>query len=65
MKETLIFIGSWIATWLLFTAIGWFATPGAEFRELSGHCGIVTITLVLGWAPGVFILAEMENKGKL
>lgn len=56
--EVCIFIGCWIAMWLLFTLIGWFATPGVSFREVAGHPMVGFITVFLGWIPGAAILSD-------
>ena len=62
MKETVIFISSWIATWLLFTAIGWFATPGCDFRVMAGDAVVGTFTIILGWIPGTIIVLDDKKK---
>lgn len=58
VKETSIFIGCWLAMWFLFSFIGWFATPGIDFREVAGHPGTLMVTVFLGWLPGAFILSD-------
>lgn len=65
MKGTLMmvaFIATLILTWMFLSAIVYFCSENATFRECAASGGMATLMLIFGWIPSVIVCMDLNDK---
>lgn len=62
LKQTIIFIISWILMGFVFAFVVWmFQGFQIAFNECLTYEGVWMITLFLGWIPGTIIASDVDD----
>jgi hypothetical protein len=66
MKHTIMmvcFLTTTLLTWLLIGTIYYmFSSNNIAFKEACTDSGVLFLTFILGWIPGVVVLSDLEKK---
>jgi hypothetical protein len=65
MKSTKIMlavIGTFIATWMFLTTIGWLLSEDQSFRQVATSGGILIILFIFGWIPSMVVAIDLDQK---
>ena len=56
-------MATFILTWLTLAFIGYLLSdPGATFRQVASHGGLIMLMLVFGWIPSVIVGMDLDEK---
>lgn len=56
------FIATLILTWMFLSAIVYFCSEDATFRECAANIGMGALMLLFGWIPSVIVCMDLEEK---
>jgi small neutral amino acid transporter SnatA (MarC family) len=66
MKNTIMmlaFIASILLTWLFLGLLNYlFTNLDISFKEACTSGGVLMVTVVFGWVPGIVILSDLDEK---